>query len=276
MNKWIISIVIAAILGGTFVYLRMDPSILEQSSLKPTMPVAQITNSAMLEPTGFFEVEGSDTEYFGNVTGYFAHPSGEGDYPGVVMVHEWWGLNDNIKDMARKLASEGYMVLAVDLYNGKVAKTPADAGKYVQAVDQKQANANMKAAYDFLKSRQAAKVASLGWCFGGGKSLAMAVSGVPLSATVLYYGTPLITDPAELTAIKWPVLGIFGDKDQAIPVAKVKEFEAALKQDNIENEIHIYPGVGHTFANPTGQNYAAQETKDAWAKTLAFLKKNLK
>ena len=276
MNKWIVSIIIAAILGGIFVYLRMNPSILEQSALKPTMPVAQITNSAMLEPTGFFEVEGADTEYFGNVTGYFARPAGEGDYPGVVMVHEWWGLNDNIKDMARKLASEGYMVLAVDLYNGKVASSPDDARKYVSAVDQKQANENMKAAYDFLKSRQAAKVASLGWCFGGGKSLALAVSGVPLSATVLYYGTPLITDPNELSAIKWPVHGVFGNKDQAIPVEKVKEFEAALDQNNIENEIYVYPGVGHAFANPTGQNYAAQETKDAWAKTLAFLKKNLK
>jgi carboxymethylenebutenolidase len=191
------------------------------------------------------------------------------------MIHEWWGLNQNIKDMADKLAADGYMVLAVDLYEGHVAQNPKEAQQYVGEVNQNTALANMKAAYDFLKNNRAGKVASLGWCFGGGKSLAMAVSGVPLSATVLYYGTPLITDKSQLSAIKWPVLGIFGDKDQSIPVAKVKEFQTVLNELHIPNEIHIYPGVGHAFANPTNQNYAPEPTKDAWTKTLAFLKKNL-
>lgn len=276
MNKWLAATIIAIVLGGSFVFLRSNPAFLKQTTTKPTFPVATITNSAMLAPTGALEVETSEPIYHETVRGYLARPVKEGSYPGIVMVHEWWGLNDNIKEMAEKLAAEGYVVLAVDLYNGRVANKPEDASKYVSAVDQGQAEANMKAAYDYLKNQRAPKVASLGWCFGGGKSLAMAVSGVPLSATVLYYGTPLLTDQETLSAIKWPVQGIFGDKDQSIPVEKVKEFEASLNALKIPNEITIYPGVGHAFANPTGQNYAPNETRDSWAKTIAFLEKNLK
>lgn len=278
MYKWIIAAVIAVILIGTFFYLRSNPSILNQAgSPKPSMPPAQITNSAMLQPNStVLEIETSEPIYYENIKGFYARPLKEGEYPGVVMIHEWWGLNDNIKEMARALAAEGYAVLAVDLYNAPAATTPEQARKYVSAVDDGQAEANMKAAYDYLKKQQATKVASLGWCFGGGKSQAMAISGVPLSATVIYYGTPLITDQEQLSAIKWPVQGVFGDRDQSIPVEKVKEFEAALKAQNIANEIYIYPGVGHAFANPTGQNYAPEETKDSWAKTLGFLNKHLK
>ena len=95
----------------------------------------------------------------------------------------------------------------------------------------------------------------------------------PLAATILYYGTPLVTDKALLSKIKWPVLGIFGDKDQAIPLEQVNLFRKSLDQNGITNEIHIYKGVGHAFANPSGDNYAPKETEDAWQKTLSFLKK---
>ena len=106
----------------------------------------------------------------------------------------------------------------------------------------------------------------------GGQSLQLALnSKQPLAATILYYGTPLVTDKQALSNIKWPILGIFGNQDQAIPVEEVKQFETALNADRIPNEIHIYPGVGHAFANPSGDNYAPKETADAWQKTLAFL-----
>ena len=95
----------------------------------------------------------------------------------------------------------------------------------------------------------------------------------PLAATILYYGTPLVTDKAELSKIKWPVLGIFGDHDQAIPLQEIEKFKAVLVADGITNEIYIYKGLGHAFANPSGDNYAPKETKDAWHKTLALLKK---
>jgi carboxymethylenebutenolidase len=116
----------------------------------------------------------------------------------------------------------------------------------------------------------------LGWCFGGGQALQLSLSGEPLAATVIYYGTPLVTDRNEIANISWPVLGVFGDKDQAIPVSQVREFEGALIGNDIKNEILVYPGVGHAFANPSGQNYAQEETIDSWKKTLRFLDDSLK
>ena len=233
------------------------------------------TNSQMLEGESDSNIEAIDALYYKQSKGFFAKPKGAGSFPAVVMVHEWWGLNQNIKDMAKELAREGYMVLAVDLYNGRVAAAPEEAQKLVGALNQDEATANMRAAAQFLKNNGASKLASLGWCFGGGQSLKLALSGEPLDATVIYYGN-LTSDKNQLAKIKWPVLGIFGEDDQAVPVSSVRDFEAALDSLNIQKDIHIYPGVGHAFANPSGANYAPNETKDAWAKTLAFLGANLK
>ena len=199
--------------------------------------------------------------------------------PAVIMIHEWWGLNDNIKDMADELASEGYVVLAADLYNGEVATTPDKAMQLVGTVREnpEQAISNLQSAVQYLASLpnvNSSRIASLGWCFGGGQSLQLALNSEqnPLAATVIYYGN-LVNDTNELSKIKWPVLGIFGDQDQSIPVESVNVFEQALNETGITNEIYIYPGVGHAFANPSGDNYAPAETVDAWEKTLAFLKK---
>jgi carboxymethylenebutenolidase len=199
--------------------------------------------------------------------------------PAVVMIHEWWGLNDNIKDMADELASEGYVVLAADLYNGEVATTPDKAMQLVGTVREnpEQAISNLQSAVQYLASLpnvNSSRIASLGWCFGGGQSLQLALNSEqnPLAATVIYYGN-LVNDTNELSKINWPVLGIFGNQDQSIPVESVNAFEQALNEIGITNEIYIYPGVGHAFANPSGDNYAPAETADAWEKTLAFLKK---
>ena len=201
--------------------------------------------------------------------------------PAVVMIHEWWGLNDNIKDMADELASEGYVVLAADLYNGEVATTPDKAMQLVGTVREnpEQAISNLQSAVQYLASLpnvNSSRIASLGWCFGGGQSLQLALNSEqnPLAATVIYYGN-LVNDTNELSKINWPVLGIFGDQDQSIPVESVNAFEQALNETGITNEIYIYLGVGHAFANPSGDNYAPAEIADAWEKTLAFLKKYL-
>src|SRR5215207_1923288 len=198
--------------------------------------------------------------------------------PAVVMIHEWWGLNDNIKDMANELASEGYVVLAADLYNGEVATTPDKARELSSSVrdNPEQAVTNLQSAVQYLASLpnvNSSRIASLGWCFGGGQSLQLALSSVqnPLAATVIYYGN-LVNETNEISKIKWPVLGIFGDQDQSIPIESVNAFEQALNETGVTNEIYIYPGVGHAFANP-GDNYAPKETADAWQKTLAFLDK---
>jgi len=199
------------------------------------------------------------------------------------MIHEWWGLNENIKNMAESLAKEGYVVLAVDLYNGQVANTTESAQNLVSKVRENPSESinNLQHAVKYLASLEnvnSSKIASLGWCFGGGQSLQLALNtepGYPLAATIIYYGN-LVSDQESLSKIKWPVLGIFGDQDKSIPVDSVKQFENALNANGITNEIYIYKGVGHAFANPSGDNYAPQETQDAWQKTVSFLEKYLK
>lgn len=234
-----------------------------------------------------------DVVYFNNTNGYLVYPentaaeeggnASDSKLPAVVMVHEWWGLNDNIKNMADELAKEGYVVLAVDLYNGKVATSPDEAMSLVTSARENQntSNSNLLAAVEYLKSLDtvdSSKIVSIGWCFGGGQALQLALNtdpSSPLAATVLYYGN-LVTDEQQLSKIKGPVLGIFGSEDQSIPVSEVKKFEEALNANNITNEIHIYEGVGHAFANPTGDNFAPNELKDAWQKTIKFLETHVK
>ncbi len=197
------------------------------------------------------------------------------------MIHENKGLNDNIKNMANLLAKEGYVVLAVDLFNGEVTTNQTRASELTQSIRDNPdvAITNLKSAVTFLASLPNVnpdKIASLGWCFGGQQSLQLALNSEdhPLAATVIYYGR-LVTEPETLSKIKWPVLGIFGDQDTSIPVKTVEQFEEALTKNGITNEIYIYKGVGHAFANPSGENYAPNETKSAWEKTLSFLNKYL-
>lgn len=234
-------------------------------------------NVDTLEVTELFDIDAETVSYFEESNGYLAKPAIDGDYPGVVMIHEWWGLNDNIKRMADKLASQGYVVLAVDLYNGEVAEEPDQARELATSVRSNPEGAieNMQAAVTYLREEQnASRIASLGWCFGGQQSLQISLNE-EVDATVIYYGN-LVTDPEELAVIDHPVLGIFGSEDTSIPVETVNEFDVALDELGIENEIHIYDGVGHAFANPSGDNYAPEETEDAYMKTLDFLDRNLK
>lgn len=218
----------------------------------------------------------ADVEYYPGAKGYYVRPEKDGVYPGVVMIHENRGLRPEIKATAEQLAREGYMVLAVDLYKGKVVEKQEEARAISSTFDQKEGVLNMRAAVDYLRKNGATKIASLGWCFGGRQSIELAISGEKLDATVVYYGGGMATTTDRLAPIKWPVLGVFGDKDQAIPIEMVKTFESSLNTLGVTNEIYIYPGVGHAFANPSGMNYAPNETKDAWAKTTAFLDKYLK
>jgi len=239
------------------------------------VPPAPSTNAEALKSGANVEIVTEDVVYFPGANGYFAKPAAAGTYPGVVMIHENRGLRPEIRQTAEDLAKEGYMVLAVDLLGG-IAEDQAGARELTAKFKQETGTANMRAAADFLREKGATKIASLGWCFGGRQSVELAISGEPLDATVVYYGGNMATTTDKLEPIKWPVLGVFGGADTAIPVEKVNEFEASLNQLGVKNEIYIYPGVGHAFANPSGANYAPEETKDAWAKTLTFLKENLR
>jgi carboxymethylenebutenolidase len=223
-----------------------------------------------------------DVNYFDSSSGYLAYPSAMAGkkFPAVIMIHENRGLNDYIKSMANTLAREGYVVLAVDLFKGQVAQTSQQAQQLAGSARSNPAAtiSNLQAAVNYVSSLpfvDSSKIASIGWCFGGGQSLQLALHSEqhPLVATILYYGTPLVTDKQQLSKIKWPVLGIFGDKDQAIPVSNIEQFKASLDGIGVPNEVHIYKGLGHAFANPSGANYAPNETTDSWQKTLEFLKK---
>ncbi len=213
------------------------------------------------------------------VYGYFSAPDDMFEpLPAVIMIHEWWGLNDNIRSMADRLAGEGYVVLAVDLYGGEVASTPAEARELMlQVVEDPEAGYdNIRAAYKFVNEVVGApRVGSLGWCFGGGWSLNTAkLFPDELDASVIYYGQ-VTADEEVLRPINSPILGLFAAKDTGIKVGSVEAFRGALMHLRKNAEIHIYPDVGHAFANPTGGNYDAPAAEDAWLRTLEFFDQHL-
>jgi len=212
------------------------------------------------------------------VYGYFAAPSDVFEpLPAIIVIHEWWGLNDTVRAMADRLAGEGYMVLAIDMYDGEIAATPEEARALMLAVveDPEMAKDNIRAAYEFLLTAGAPRIGSLGWGLGGGWSLNTAqLFPDDLAASVIYYGQ--VTDNEEkLGPVNAPILGLFGGADTGIPVTSVEAFRGALQRLRKDHEIHIYPEVGHAFANPTGSNYNAEAAKDAWAKTVDFLARHL-
>jgi carboxymethylenebutenolidase len=215
-----------------------------------------------------------------NLVGFLAMPGDAAEpLPGVLVIHEWWGLNDNIKAMTRRLAGEGYVVLAVDLYGGAVADAPAQAQGLMEALlaEPDAARANLRQAYEYLeKYALSPTIGSIGWCLGGGWSLQTALM-LPdqLDAMVMYYGQ-VVTDPARLEPLRTPILGLFGELDKSIPLRDVRTFRTALNQLGKNAEILIYPGADHAFANPSGGNYNEQIAAEAWDTTLTFLNENLK
>jgi carboxymethylenebutenolidase len=278
--RMVIVIPIVGLLAAALIIMNID------SQQEPT---ARVSAQLAADSNAAIGIQNQTVSYYGNSSGYLVSPlidNGSNTtsqlLPAVVMIHEWWGLNENIKDMANELAKQGYVVLAADMYGGQVATTADQAMQLVGSVrdNPSEAIANLQAAVGYLSSLEnvnPSRIASLGWCFGGGQSLQLALNTEaenPLAATVLYYGNPVM-DEQELSKIKWPVLGIFGDRDESIPIENITKFEQALNSTGIPNEIYIYKGVGHAFANPSGDNYAPEETRDAWEKTLAFLKKHV-
>jgi carboxymethylenebutenolidase len=206
-------------------------------------------------------------------------PEGRGPYPGVIVIHEWWGLNDWVKEQASKLADQGYAALAVDLYRGKVATTPEEAHEIMRGVPADRAARDLHAAFEFLQSQGNVKkdrIASIGWCMGGGYSLDVALAEPTLTAAVINYGH-LATDPAAIGKIHAAILGNFGGQDKGIPPDDVQKFEEQLKKDGKKADIKIYPDAGHAFENPNNKSgYRAEDTADAWQRTVKFLEDNLK
>lgn len=231
---------------------------------------------------GSFAATGKSVSYKSGdetVEGMLYAPQGKGPFPALVVIHEWWGLNDWVKEQAAKLADEGYVTLAVDLYRGKVATTGDEAHEIMRGVPEDRAARDLHAAVEFLKSQSNVKkdrIGSIGWCMGGGYSLNVALQEPTLAAAVINYGH-LAADADSLKKINASVLGIFGGQDRGIPVADVKKFEQTLKQQGNKVEIVIYPDAGHAFENPNNKTgYRADDAADAWKHTTSFLAATLK
>jgi len=195
--------------------------------------------------------------------------------PAVLLVHEWWGLNDQIKTMAAEFAREGYVALAVDLYGGKVAETPEDARTYMQAVDAGAATDTLVSWTAWLRDHPKAtgRLGTVGWCFGGGWSLNASIAA-PVDATVVYYGR--VDQPAEeLAKLQGPVLGHFASRDQWINEQMVGGFVERMEGLNKPVTVYWYE-ADHAFANPTGARYDAADAKLAWRRTLAFYAEHLR
>lgn len=224
------------------------------------------------------QLRGQMVELPGGSSAYLSVPEGaEGPLPAVVVIHEWWGLNDHIKQWSDRLADDGYAALAVDLYGGRVATSPDEAMGLMKQVDEEAAVGIVREAHRYLVAAdgvKARKVGSIGWCFGGGWSLRLAQAEPDLDAAVIYYGR-LTADEAALRSVNAPILGHFAANDQGIPVASVQAFHDTLKTLEKPVTVHMYD-ADHAFANPSGKHYDAADAEVAWGKTRDFLAHHLK
>jgi len=209
--------------------------------------------------------------------GYLAKPvSGSG--PGIVVIQEWWGLNDNIKDIANRFAAEGFVALAPDLYHGKATAEPDEAGKLMMAMKIDEAVQDLTGSVDYLVKLAAAtgdKIGCVGWCMGGGLSLYLATLKPEIGACVVYYGVIPGAQP-DLSKIQGAVLGHYAEHDDWAPPAATRELEMKLKSLGKDAELFVYPGTSHGFFNDTRPEvHAADASKQTWERTLAFYRKHL-
>ncbi|MCA9650143.1 MAG: dienelactone hydrolase family protein [Myxococcales bacterium] len=221
-------------------------------------------------------LRGEDLQVAG-VHMYLSLPEGAtAPLPAVVVIHEWWGLDDHIRRWADRLAADGYAALAVDLYDGAVATDREAALSLMQGVDETRAGEILAAAHRFLAedSRvRASRRGVVGWSFGGDWSLRLALAQPDLDAAVIYYGR-LETDPTVLASIHAPIMGVFGNEDAGIPPATVDAFAAAMKEAGKSLELHRYDAQ-HAFADPSSGRYNPEAAEDAWSHTRAFLAQQL-
>lgn len=215
----------------------------------------------------------------GQAQGYLVLPSSVGKQPAIIVIHEWWGLDPWVKQQAERFAKQGYVTLAVDLYRGKVAKTPDDAHELMRGMPEDRAIADLHGAFDYLSNRKDVDpkhIGVIGWCMGGGYSLALATREPRLAACVVNYGR-LVTSIDTIRGIRAPVLGNFGAEDQGIPPADVRAFETAMKQASRRVDIKIYEGAAHAFMNPNNnRGYAKAAAEDAWARIDHFFATTLR
>jgi len=230
----------------------------------------------------YFDVESETVRYMSGpdtVLAYLCRPDDPGKHPGVIAIHEWWGLTKWVKDQAEKIASHGYVVLAIDLYRGAVASDAEEAHELMRGLPEDRATRDLQTAVEYLRSRkevQKDKIASVGWCMGGSYSLQADLSIPDLAACIVCYGR-LATEDATISGLSAPLMGIYGEEDKGIPAESVRVFEKQAKGLGRDVTMYIYPDAGHAFMNNTNKTgYNEEATQDAWKKIFAFLDSHLK
>lgn len=213
-------------------------------------------------------------------TGYLALPEGDGPFPALILIHEWNGLVDRVRQVADAMAAEGYVALAADLYRGQTGSSPEENMALIQEsqADPNATISNLNQAVRFLRARDdvSGAVGTMGWCFGGGVALSYALGGEHHDATAIFYGS-LVTDPAVLASIDHEVYGTFAEMDGGIPPDQVNEFVEALRSQGIENDVHVYDAVNHGFwlrieGDPDTRTGPGL---DAWQRVKAYLGRTL-
>jgi carboxymethylenebutenolidase len=232
--------------------------------------VAETPDDLVAEVVEYPDVDGE------TLMGYLARPADDAPRAAVIVIQEWWGLNEHIKDVTRRLAREGFVALAPDLYHGAVVSEPNEARKLVMELDMEEAVREIRQAVDFLQTQDyvvAPQVGITGFCMGGGLTLQTALVEEDLGAAVPWYGSPL--SPEDAARVKAPIQGHYGSEDGGIPVSAVRQMEEGLDAAGIENEIHVYDGAQHAFFNDTRSSYNPEAADLAWARTLAWFRRHL-
>ncbi|NNG17232.1 MAG: dienelactone hydrolase family protein [Gemmatimonadales bacterium] len=253
----------------------------EQPAVRADQPVATSIPSAILGEAP--PPQGETVTYLSGDTltrGYLAVPDGEGPFPALILIHEWNGLVDRVRQVADAFAEQGYVALAADLYQGRTGSNRDENMALVNETrgDMDRAIANLDRAQQFLRERTdvTGKVGVMGWCFGGGIALSYGLGGEHHDATAIFYGS-LVEDPAVLAQLDHPVYGTFAAMDQGIPPVQVERFAAVLDSIGIDNDIHIYDAVNHGFWLRVDQDRALREApaRSAWERLLGFLERVL-
>ncbi len=288
-----VHILVTKTLCGT-VWLTMLAMALSACSMTPTAAEQELANMAkehandapVPSPMAWTEpaqpVSGKAVKYTSvdgqQLNGWLAKPdNAAGDLPAIIVIHQWWGLDDSIRRAGERIAGQGYMTLAVDLYNGSVAGQPKDAMRMSRALsnNEEAGLANIKDAIAYLKSVGATKIGVIGWCMGGRWSLLTALNfHDDIDAAIIYYGG-VTDDKEELVVLDMPVLGIFAGDDFIVPPKKAYAFATSMAELKKDLEFYIYRDAEHAFSNPSGTEYNPEAAADAWEKTTAFLERNL-
>jgi carboxymethylenebutenolidase len=254
---------------------RSAPTVAGGGGSSPAVPSAASAAAAALPaPEG-----GTSLDLEGGGKGYLVLPDGNGKRPAVIVIQEWWGLNDWIRENTARFAKQGYVALAVDLYRGRSTTDPGEAHELMRGLPEDRALADLQAGLRFLAAREGVdpdRIGSIGWCMGGGYSLGFATAEPRLRAAVINYGR-LVTAPERIAALRGALLGNFAGIDRGIPADDVRTFDSQLKSAKKDADIKIFDGKGHGFMNPNNkEGYDAAAASEAWARIDAFFARTLK